>query len=206
MQLVGMLDSPYVRRVAVAMIHARVPFAHRPISLFRHIDQFTSLSPLLKAPSLILDDGSALVESFAILDYLAAHHPAVAAMRPASTPAFQALGVALTVMEKAVQVHYERALRGEGERSEGWRARILRQLGVGLAALEASAPQAGYGDGLGHADIAVACAFGFVRGTIGDVFETDEYIKLAAFSARLEAQPAFRAAPAQDGVTAEALR
>ena len=38
MQLIGMLDSPYVRRVAVAMIVAKAPFAHRPISLFRHID------------------------------------------------------------------------------------------------------------------------------------------------------------------------
>ncbi len=37
-------------------------------------------------------------------------------------------------------------------------------------------------------------------------FETDEYTKLAAFAARPEALPAFRAAPAQDGVTAEALR
>jgi glutathione S-transferase len=35
MQLIGMLDSPYVRRVAVALIVAKVPFEHRPISLFR---------------------------------------------------------------------------------------------------------------------------------------------------------------------------
>ena len=38
MQLIGMLDLPYVRRVAVALIVAKVPFTHRPISLFRHID------------------------------------------------------------------------------------------------------------------------------------------------------------------------
>ena len=72
MQLIGMLDSPYVRRVAIAMIVAKTPFIHRPISLFRHIDQFSKLNPLLKAPTLITDDGAALMDSNVILDYLLA--------------------------------------------------------------------------------------------------------------------------------------
>ena len=62
MQLIGMLDSPYVRRVAVALIVAKVPFEHRPISLFRHIDQFSAINPLLKAPTLVADDGTVLIE------------------------------------------------------------------------------------------------------------------------------------------------
>ena len=57
MQLIGMLDSPYVRRVAIALIVAKVPFAHRPISLFLHIDEFSNINPLLKAPTLLTDDG-----------------------------------------------------------------------------------------------------------------------------------------------------
>ena len=43
-----MLDSPYVRRVAVAMLTAGVPFVHRPISLFRHIPEFSKINPLLR--------------------------------------------------------------------------------------------------------------------------------------------------------------
>ena len=62
MELIGMLDSPYVRRVAVAMLTAGVPFDHRPISLFRHIDAFSKISPLLKAPTLVADDGTVLAE------------------------------------------------------------------------------------------------------------------------------------------------
>src|SRR5271157_2647856 len=50
MQLIGMLDSPYVRRVVIALIVAKAPFKHRPISLFRHIDEFSKINPLLKAP------------------------------------------------------------------------------------------------------------------------------------------------------------
>ncbi len=60
MQLIGMLDSPYVRRVAAAMLTAGVRFEHKPISLFRHIDAFSRVSPLLKAPSLIAEGGAAL--------------------------------------------------------------------------------------------------------------------------------------------------
>ena len=67
MQLIGMLDSPYVRRVAIALIVARTPFIHRPISLFRHIDQFSKLNPFLKAPTLVTDDGVALMDSSVIL-------------------------------------------------------------------------------------------------------------------------------------------
>jgi len=63
MQLIGMLDSPYVRRVAIALIMAKTPFIHRPISLFRHIDQFSELNPLLKAPTLLTDDGVTLMDS-----------------------------------------------------------------------------------------------------------------------------------------------
>jgi len=48
MQLIGMLDSPYVRRVVIALIVAKAPFKHRPISLFRHIDEFSKNQPASK--------------------------------------------------------------------------------------------------------------------------------------------------------------
>jgi glutathione S-transferase len=206
MQLIGMLDSPYVRRVAVAMLSAGVSFEHKPISLFRHIDAFSRLSAMLKAPSLIAEDGSALVESSVILEYLATRFPAIGALRPQGLAAFRALGAALTIMEKAVQVHYERALRRPGERSESWRERVIGQLRAGLSALEAEAPDGWFEASLGHADIAAACAWGFTQGMVADVVAAQDYPRLAAFAARAEALPAFRAAPAVDGVTAEAAR
>ena len=62
-----------MRRVAIALIVAKVPFHTRPISLFRHIDEFSKINPLLKAPTLLTDDGAALMDSDVILDYLAEH-------------------------------------------------------------------------------------------------------------------------------------
>jgi len=210
MQLIGMLDSPYVRRVAIALTVARIPFTHQPISLFRHIDQFSKLNPLLKAPTLVAGDGTALMDSGVILDYLAGVDPRIAALTPSDAPtrlrALRATGLALTVMEKAVQRHYERALRPAEKRHEPWVERVMGQLDEGLSALDAELPPSGWiGGDLGLADISVACAFGFTEGILADLVETNRYPNVAAFSARAESLPAFRAAPPQDGVTAAAI-
>lgn len=69
MQLIGMLDSPYVRRVAVSLQLLEVPFEHRAISVFGTYEQFRQINPVVKAPSLICDDGSVLMDSTLILDY-----------------------------------------------------------------------------------------------------------------------------------------
>ena len=70
MLLVGMLDSPYVRRVAIAGTILGVPFEHRSVSVFRHMDRFREINPLVKAPSLVADDGTVLMESQLILQHL----------------------------------------------------------------------------------------------------------------------------------------
>ena len=210
MQLIGMLDSPYVRRVAIALIIAKTPFIHRPISLFRHIDQFSKLNPLLKAPTLLTDDGVALMDSSVILDYLAGVDPGVAALTPSKAPqrleALRATGLALTVMEKAVQRHYERMLRPAEKQHEPWVDRVMGQLNAGLSAMDAELPGSGWISGeLGLADITVACAFGFTHALLADVVETSRYPNLGAFCARAEALPPFRAAPPEDGATASVI-
>lgn len=210
MQLIGMLDSPYVRRLAIALIMSKTPFIHRPISLFRHIDQFSKLNPLLKAPTLLTDDGVALMDSNVILDYLARVDPRIAALTPAKAPewlaALRATGVALTVMEKAVQRHYERMLRPAEKQHGPWVDRVMGQLTVGLDALDGELPGSGWiGGELGIADITAVCAFGFTQSVLADIVETSRYPNLRAFCARAEALPAFRAAPPEDGATASAL-
>ncbi len=210
MQLIGMLDSPYVRRVAIALIIAKTPFIHRPISLFRHVDQFSKLNPLLKAPTLITDDGVALMDSNLILDYLAGVDPRIAGLTPSKAPqrlgALRATGLALTVMEKAVQRHYERMLRPPEKQHEPWVDRVMGQLSAGLSAMDAELPGSGWISGeLGLADITVACAFSFTHTLLADVVETGRYPNLGAFCARAEALPAFRAAAPEDGATASTI-
>jgi glutathione S-transferase len=212
MQLIGMLDSPYVRRVAVVLILAKTPFIHRPISLFRHIDQFSKFNPLLKAPTLVTDDGVTLMDSNVILDYLAGFDPRIAALAPSTAPgpqrlaALRATALALTVMEKAVQRHYESMLRSAEKQDRPWIDRVTGQLTAGLSALDVELPGSGWIAGeVGIADITAVCAFGFTPSLLADVVDTGRYPNLGAFSARAEVLPAFRAAPAVDGAIAPTI-
>jgi glutathione S-transferase len=149
------------------------------------------------------------MDSSVILDYLASLYPRVAALTPSKAPqrleALRATGLALTVMEKAVQRHYERMLRPVEKQHEPWVERVMGQLTAGLTALDAELPGSGWmGGELGLADITVACAFGFTQSVVGDLVDTGRYPNLGAFCARAEALPAFRAAPPEDGATASA--
>lgn len=37
-----------------------VPFEHRSVSVFRHFETFKTINPLVKAPTLVCDDGTVL--------------------------------------------------------------------------------------------------------------------------------------------------
>ena len=68
MQLVGMLDSPYVRRAAIALQLLELPFEHRALSVFSTYEQFRAVNPVVKAPTLVCDDGTVLMDSSLIID------------------------------------------------------------------------------------------------------------------------------------------
>ena len=70
MILIGQFDSPFVRRVAIALRLYDLPFEHRPWSTFGDADKIAPYNPLRRVPTLVFEDGEVLIESTAILDYL----------------------------------------------------------------------------------------------------------------------------------------
>src|SRR5687768_8252118 len=70
MKLIGMLDSPFVRRVAVSLEVLGVPFSHEAISVFSTFQKFKGINPVVKAPTLICDDGEMLMDSSLILQFI----------------------------------------------------------------------------------------------------------------------------------------
>src|SRR5215510_6451909 len=70
MILIGQFDSPFVRRVAVAMRLMDIPFDHYPWSVFGDAEKIARYNPLMRVPTLVLDGGEVLIESAAILDAL----------------------------------------------------------------------------------------------------------------------------------------
>ena len=69
-QLIGYLDSPFVRRVAISLKFLGVEYEHRELSIFRDFEEFRAINPLVKVPTLVLDDNQVLVDSTLIIDYL----------------------------------------------------------------------------------------------------------------------------------------
>lgn len=199
MILIGQYDSPFVRRVAVALRLYGFDYEHRPWSVFGDAEKIAAVSPLRRVPVLITDDGEALVESGAILDWLddlAGRDKALIARSGLERrQALKVQALATGLADKAVSLVYERAIH---ERSTTmWLERCRAQIAGVLDALEADrAARPGgwwFGADIGHADIAVGCVLRFVGEAHPEVFDATRWPALAAHAARCEALPAFMA-------------
>src|SRR5262249_34848211 len=60
MILIGQYDSPFVRRVGIALTLYGLPFEHRPWSTFSDAEKIRPYNPLTRVPTLVLDDGAVL--------------------------------------------------------------------------------------------------------------------------------------------------
>jgi glutathione S-transferase len=198
MILIGQYDSPFVRRVGIALTLYGMPFEHRPWSVFGDADKIRPYNPLVRVPTFVLDDGTVLTESHVILDYLDGLVPATRAMFPREEPArHKALAVAALgtgLADKAVSLFYEKRLHTTV--SDVWVARCRSQIGAVLGVLEAdrAARKTAYwlGETIGHADIAVAAALRFVGEAHAGSIAMEAYPALRGHAERLEALPAFR--------------
>ncbi|MBN9058568.1 MAG: glutathione S-transferase N-terminal domain-containing protein, partial [Rhizobiales bacterium] len=56
MILIGQYDSPFVRRVAIAMHLYAIPFEHRPWSVFGDAKKIAPYNPLTRVPTLVDGD------------------------------------------------------------------------------------------------------------------------------------------------------
>ena len=129
MQLIGMLDSPYVRRVAVSLKVLGLPFELDQVSVFRQFDKFSSINPVVKAPSFVTDDGVVLMDSSLILEHIAhlAPRSLMPADRAAHEIALRQMGLALAGCEKTVSILYERSQRPAEKQHQPWLDRVLGQ-------------------------------------------------------------------------------
>ena len=70
LHLIGQYDSPFVRRVGIALTHAGIGFVHLPWSVFGDAKPLHGLNPVMRVPTLVLEDGQVLVDSHAMLDHI----------------------------------------------------------------------------------------------------------------------------------------
>jgi glutathione S-transferase len=199
MILIGHYDSPFVRRVAIALRLYSMPYEHRAWSVFSQASEIAAYNPLKRVPTLVLQDGEVLIESAAILDWLdevaGPERALIAQDGPERRQALKVCALASGLADKAVSLVYERAIHGR--ETPLWVERCRSQIGGVLTALEADrAGQQGpwwYGAKINHADIMVGCVLRFLGEARPDVFVAADWPALAAHAAACEALPEFAA-------------
>lgn len=202
MQLIGMLDSPYVRRVAISLQLLGLRFEHQSISVFSTFAQFQQINPVVKAPSFICDDGEVLMDSTLILDYAEALAAPRRSLMPAGISerqhALRVIGLALAACEKSVQIIYERNLRPAEKLHEPWVSRVTGQLLAAYEALESELhrrPLAVTRNTINQAGISAAVAWHFTQMMLPEVVTAVAYPTMCEFSSQAELLPEFRTAP-----------
>ena len=197
MILIGQYDSPFVRRVGVALRLYDMAFEHRPWSTFGEGDKIAPFNPLRRVPTLVLFDGEVLIDSAAILDFLDEEVGPSRALLPESGPARRAAlkicALATGLADKAVALVYERVLHAQA--SDMWLARCRGQVEAVLDVLEtsraANSARFWFGPDISHADIAFTCAWRFATEAHPGVVEPSRWPALAQAAAHCEALPAF---------------
>ncbi|MFM5894126.1 MAG: glutathione S-transferase family protein [Novosphingobium sp.] len=201
MQLIGQFDSPFVRRVGIALTLYGMEFEHLPFSSFGEGDRFRAHNPLRRVPALVLgaingQPGEALIDSAAILDHLDELHgrdrALIAASGPQRRAALRRIAIATGTADKAVSYFYARLFSPSLD--PAFAARSEDQIRSGLAELDAACGDGWWhGASPGHDDIATACAARFLSEAYGWLVSLEDYPALAAHCARAEALPAFQA-------------
>jgi glutathione S-transferase len=174
-------------------------YVHEPWSVWADADRLARHNPLRRVPTLVLDDGTALVESFAILDFLD-ERAGDRALLPRSgvsrRDGLRACALATGIADKCVVLYYEYVLRKERDRSAVWVDRCTAQIRDTAALLERErgAQTSAYwlGERLGHADVAIACALRFLREAHPELAEAAIGPSLRALADRCEDLPVFR--------------
>lgn len=199
MQLIGMLDSPYVRRVAISLASLRLPFEHKAVSVFSTFEQFRAINPVVKAPSLVCDDGEVLMDSSLILEYAEAIVGPENSLLPsdiaAKQHALRLIGLALAGCEKSVQIIYERNLRPPEKHHQPWLDRVLGQLLAAYSSLEAELAKTPLSAGASQAAITVAVAWQFSNMMLPEIAVAARFPLLHQFSLESEQLPTFSAYP-----------
>lgn len=202
MRLIGMMDSPYVRRVAVSLKLMGLAFDHDQISVLREFETFAAINPIVKAPTLVTDEGVVLIDSTLILQHLelfAEPSRRLTPLDPApNAKAQRVIGLALAVCEKTVQLVYEFNLRPEERWHQPWIDRVRGQLHAGYRLLEAEIAPSGawlLGDRPSQADVSAAVAWAFTQLVMPQEALASGHPRLAALSERAEALPEFASCP-----------
>jgi glutathione S-transferase len=196
MKLFGTYFSPFTRRVAVALSSRAIPYEHDDLNGYADPARARALNPVGKVPVLVLDDGEHLIDSTAILDYLAERVGDEQALVPRSgrerRAALRLAAIATTIYEQSTARYFEERRPGGCAQPELLERYRLQTVG-GLKALDAAAGPDGPigGTPFSIATISAVVAFDYARLMHPDLDLGEIAPALTAVATALADDPAF---------------
>lgn len=155
---------------------------------------FQAIAPLRRIPALRLDDGTVLVDSAVISEFLAVHARDTGLFahdRPERFTVLSDYAMARGMCECAVSTRYEEAVRPQEKRWPAWSEDMMDKVDGGLAYFEASSlPEDGR---LTIAKISLGALLGYLDFRFAHKDWRRAYPKLAAWFAVMNERPSFAA-------------
>ena len=195
--------SPFVRKVMVLLHETgqlnRVSLQHSQLSPVHPDAALNQDNPLGKIPALRLADGTVLYDSRVILEYLDQQHvgnPLIPREGSARWRRLTLAALADGIMDAAVMIRYELALRAPQKHWAQWLDAQREKIRRTLAVLEAE----NIAELTCHFDVAaisVACALGYLDFRHPDLQWRDAQPQLAAWYADVSQRPSMQASVPQ---------
>lgn len=196
MKLLSAPASPFGRKAKMtALIKGLAArLAIETVDTLQANPRLAAENPLSKIPVLILDDGTQLYDSRVVCEYLDSLAATPRLIPAAGLDRFRCLtraALADGLMEAAVLIVYEGRFRPEDKRVPSWLARQQAKIDGGLDHLEASLPA--WGGEPDYADVALACALGYLDFRLGGSWRPGRPRLVAWLDAFAGSVPAFDA-------------
>ena len=200
--LIGWNRSPYARRVAISLNLLEIPFDQEPVNAWDSYDRVLDANPIAKVPTLITEQGEAITESWAILDWLdhrVGPDRALMPPPPDRTEVRRLTALAGAVIDKGRELRYERHLRPARLQYSAWIARWSEQITSAMHALDAQvdAPFAA-GDRITQADVTIFVMVESIRSNHQDLMRPGRFPELVALHRDLAKIDAFAKAARED--------
>lgn len=199
MKLIGMLDSPYVRRVAISLEVLGIPFEHIPVSVLNDLEDFARINPVLKAPTLVPDDGKYLMDSSIILQFVEKVFPEKQSLWGSVDvqKEFRIVALALAACDKSVQYVYETNLRPKAAQYDPWLDRVLGQILAALAELEEEVSETlgSRSLALNQANITTGVVWCFIQSMLSGKVTASNYPHIHKLGDLMEATEPFKKYP-----------
>ncbi|MCF3935544.1 glutathione S-transferase family protein [Acuticoccus sp. M5D2P5] len=196
MKLYTTRATPFGRTVEIVAhelgLHEDIELVETVVAPAKPNPDYLAVTPLRKIPALVVEDGTLIVDSAVITDYLAARVGDTRLFARSSPDHWKVLSryaIARGIADCAVGSRYEIAARPEDKQWPFWIEDQFERVTAGLGVFEADLPPAS--GSITIADIALGAALGYLDFRFADYGWRDRFPNIAAWMKPIEARPSF---------------